>query len=325
MYFPGIPHSARSARTSSLSTFPWMLISTPVSLLPGSLAVDVAAENDFCAALANASGSTAKSSSPLTEVTCLRPPRRSTRTLIGRSARFSTTVLVSEPRVTETTTCFVSFLSRRGTTRRKARREPGPSASFFPKSSFPSRASSVTEAETTLTSFSASAAEVSSSSVTNRSWSSQYSRRASTHSRSSYSRSLFPTARAPNRGRYAVDARYAFVATTEAPEPEAFFFSSKVVPARSSPLVVAESVAPASLRSADADVPAPASRAARTNSRYKGWSRSTRATHSCPCTFFTATSFFFSNAAKSFCCFLNALFFRSSVTSGGRDGSSRLA
>ena len=45
----------RSACTSSLSTFPWMLISTPVSALPGSLAEDVAAENDFCAALAKAS------------------------------------------------------------------------------------------------------------------------------------------------------------------------------------------------------------------------------------------------------------------------------
>ena len=55
MYFPGIP-THRSACTKLPGTFPWMLISAPVSALRGNLAEDVAA-GDFCAALAKASGS----------------------------------------------------------------------------------------------------------------------------------------------------------------------------------------------------------------------------------------------------------------------------
>ena len=132
-------------------------------------------------------------------------------------------------------------------------------------------------------------------------------------------------------GRYDVDARYLCVTTTTAEVPPAAGFSRapRGEPLSSSrkPLADAASVAPATPGSADTDVPAPApaSPDARTNSRYAGWSRSTRTMLSCPCTRFTAMSFRFSKAAKSFCCFLNALFFRSSVTSGGRDGNSRLA
>ena len=112
-------------------------------------------------------------------------------------------------------------------------------------------------------------------------------------------------------GRYDVDARYLCVTTTTAGAAGGWFFRER----RAGPL----SSSPASRsrmrrrsRPRRSVRPTPTSRRRRprrpTPARTRGrWSRSTRTMLSCPCTRFTAMSFRFSKAAKSFCCFLNAL------------------